>query len=256
MRHLVCLVLLISGIIRAETVIPFEYRDGLIWVKVESAASARPLNFLLDSGAGASVLDLQTARRLGVKLGSQERVRRVGADAGAWRVREFRASVSGIALGRSPLAIDLSETSRECSRSIDGLIGQDFFRNRVVEIDFKARCIRCPEKVDATRGGTTVMPLKIAHDVMCVPVSVDGSSPQWTRLDTGCDDALHWVSKGGSGYATTSLQLGNERIAGVKTALHRTPIFPSEAGLLGNGILSGYRVTIDAVNRRLLLERS
>jgi hypothetical protein len=31
-------------------------------------------------------------------------------------------------------------------------------------------------------------------------------------------------------------------------------IFPGEAGLLGNGALSKYRVTIDGIGKRLVLE--
>ena len=51
--------------------IPFRYQDGLIWLKVEVARQGERLNFLLDSGAGASVIDLQIARSLGVQLGKQ-----------------------------------------------------------------------------------------------------------------------------------------------------------------------------------------
>ena len=53
-----------------------------------------------------------------------------------------------------------------------------------------------------------------------------------------------------------TVAVGAEQIANVPTSLHRSALFPSEAGLLGNSILSNYRVTIDAVNGRLLLQRS
>ncbi|HEY2573116.1 MAG TPA: retropepsin-like aspartic protease [Verrucomicrobiaceae bacterium] len=233
---------------------PFDYRDGLIWVKVKTDAGNVPLNFLLDSGAGTSVLNLPTAHKLGIKLEGKERVGRVGATADAWHVRDFHAHADGIPLSSSPLAVDLSETSHECSRTIDGLIGQDFFRNRVIRIDFKERCIRLLDRAD-TSCSCSIMSLKMTHDVMCVAISVDGSQPRWTRLDTGCDDGLHWVagSEGGSGRVT--LQLGDEKIFNVRTIWHRSPIFPSEAGLLGNGVLSNYRITVDGVGNRLLLER-
>jgi hypothetical protein len=45
--------------------IPFQYREGLIWLKVAVAGKSRPLNSLLDTGSGVSVLDLQIARTLG-----------------------------------------------------------------------------------------------------------------------------------------------------------------------------------------------
>jgi len=40
----------------------------------------------------------------------------------------------------------------------------------------------------------------------------------------------------------------------VKTALHGAPLFPGEAGLLGNGILSQFLVTVDWSNHQVLLE--
>lgn len=248
------LILLFYGHTLAGSVIPFEYRDGLIWVKVSADPNAAPLNFVLDSGAGASVLNLQTARRLGVKLGRQEKVRRVGAGSAAWRASGFHANVAGVPVSESPLALDLSETSEACSRPIDGLLGEDFFRGRIVEINFKARCIRLLDKTDYSQCCAD-MPLKLQDAAMCVQLSVDGSAPKWTRLDTGCDDSLHWVADTGGGYTRTSLQLGKERITNVRTTLHRSPIFPSEAGLLGNEVLSNYRVTFDGINRRLLLAR-
>jgi hypothetical protein len=251
------LLLLHCGYCSAEEVIPFEYQDGLIWVKVKTAHADGPLDFLLDSGAGSSVLNLETARKLGVDMGRRERVRLVGASASAWRVNGFRASLGGIELRGNPLALDLSETSELCSRPIDGLLGFDFFEGRIVQIDFKARCVRLLDKADH-HNACTVVALRVRNQALCVPISVNGSPAEWTRLDTGCDDGLHWVSGGGrrNEYVRASLKLGGEQITNVKTALHRSPIFPSEAGLLGNAVLDNYRVTIDAVNQRLSLRKS
>lgn len=232
----------------------FDYCDGLIWLKVAAENRAEPLNFLLDSGAGATVLNLQTAQRLGVKLTGREKAQRVGGSAAAWRTKGFKASVAGMPVSQSPLVLDLSDTSKECSRTIDGLLGEDFFHGRIIEIDFKARRIAWLDKAEA-RNCCAVMPMKVANNAVCVPVSVDGSTLKWVRLDTGCDDGLHWVSSRGSGYVRTSVQMGGEQVADVKTALHHTAIFPSESGLLGNGVLSRYRVTIDLQNQRVLLAR-
>jgi len=35
--------------------------------------------------------------------------------------------------------------------------------------------------------------VKMMNGIMCVPVGVNDSSIRWTRLDTGCNDSLHWV---------------------------------------------------------------
>lgn len=252
---LLTLLFLCAGVCRAAQVIPFEYLDGLIWVKVKAEGSTAPLNFLLDTGAGSSVLDLGAARRLGVAFGAHERVRRVGESTAARRVANFSARVGGIPIQRDALALDLSDTSALCSRRIDGLIGHDFFRDRIVQIDFKGRRIRILDSVEE-HGTCTVVSLKVRNNALCVPVSLNGSRPRWTRLDTGCDGALHWVDGVGGDDVRASVAVGAEKIARVPTELHRSEIFPSEAGLLGNAILSGYRLTIDAVNGRLLMQRS
>jgi len=246
-----------------------EYRDGLIWVEVESSGHA--LHFVLDSGAGSSVLNLETANRLGVKLGEAQKVQAVGSQAVARRARGFVGNASGVVLNCSPLAVDLSSVSRSCSRPIDGLIGSDFFHGRIVQIDFKARCIRLLEKTVTGSGCAATLPLQFHNDALCIPVGVDGEKPHWTRLDTGCDTALHWVagntkdtrsmnpslalSRSKNESSLVTVQLGGERLEGVKTVFHSDSIFSGEAGLLGNGILSKYRVTIDSVSKRVLFEK-
>ena len=49
--------------------------------------------------------------------------------------------------------------------------------------------------------------------------------------------------------------LGSERLSAVQTGVHQQPLFSGEAGLLGNGLLSQFRVTVDAGKSRLLLDR-
>lgn len=247
---------------------PFEFRNGLIWVKLQTAGHS--LNCVLDSGAGSSVLNLETARQLGVKFGEAQTVQAVQARTVAYRVEHFAASFCGIPLTGNPLAVDLSAASRSCGRRIDGLIGQDFFRNHIVQIDYKARHVRVLEHAGPACC-SACLPLEFRNDAMCVPVSVEGSKPLWTRLDTGCDDGLHWAagiserrkmckssigfSRSTGGGVRVNVRLGAETIPGVKATLHSGAIFSGEAGLLGNGILSNYRLTIDAIGRRAFFEK-
>jgi hypothetical protein len=89
-------------------------------------------------------------------------------------------------------------------------------------------------------------------------------------LDTGCNDALHWVVPRLAGKSTRrGLSIGfmtntedetlmNVRLGGlvlphIEAALHGSAIFPGEAGLLGSGVLARYRVTIDARGGRIFL---
>jgi hypothetical protein len=54
----------------------------------------------------------------------------------------------------------------------------------------------------------------------------------------------------------TVVQLGAETIPAVPTGLHEEEIFPGEAGLLGNALLSRFLVTVDAVKGRLILQKN
>ena len=63
------------------------------------------------------------------------------------------------------------------------------------------------------------------------------------------------AAAGSRAYIHTDVLLGSERLSAVKTGVHQQPLFSGEAGLLGNGLLSQFRVTVDAGKSRLLLDR-
>lgn len=256
----------------AATEVPFTFRAGMIWLKVNVAGQSTPLNFLLDSGAGRSVLHLATAQRLGMKLGARETVQGVAGRCAAYRVDRFAATIaSSMPVPREVLALDLSAVSAGYGARIDGLLGADFFRERIVQIDFAAQELRLLNRSELPASGAQVLPLVRRNDTFCVRVSVDHNEPQWMRLDTGCSSALEWVvtdsnsrraagtsvatEAGFSEHIHTDVLLGSERISSVKTGVHQQPIFSGEAGLLGNGLLSQFRVTVDADKSRMLLSR-
>lgn len=249
--------------------IPFHFGDGFICFEARVTPTGEPLYFLLDSGAGVSVLSLRAARRLKVKLGVAESVRGVGSQASAFHIEPVRSAAGAVALPAIPLAVDLSMADELCSHPIDGLIGVDFFKGRVVQIDYARRCLRFPGPEAVPSTGER-LPVKFQNGIMCVPVGVNDSQPRWTRFDTGCNDALHWVipkpqeRKGRAGVsigfvtspndtALMSVTLGSHAVNQVKTSLHGRELFEGEAGLLGNELLSRFTVTVDWPHQRVVL---
>ena len=250
---------------------PFEHRDGLLWVRVNIPQAAEPLDFLLDSGAGVSVIDLHAAKRFGLKLGQRVRVRGVGSSASGFWPQHLCVSAGGVELPKEYLAVDLTELSKAAGRGVDGLIGADFFKDRVVQIDFKNEKVRLLPAAAET-ADTSVVKLKSSPGALLAAVHVNDSQAQWLRVDSGCASALQWVAgsstKPGArdtvsiGLAPVSIpkgvtrvQLGTATFDSVPTGFHRRPIFPGEAGILGNGLLACFdRVTFDARTGRLLLE--
>ena len=249
-----------------------QYRDGLIWLKVDVSGKSEALNFLLDSGAGISAIDLRTARSLGVYLGNRQIVQGVNGQGFAYRVNDLQAVCGGIALPKSVLAVDLRALSECCDQPVDGILGVDFFRSRIVQIDFTEGRLRILEKCDPNLANCEILPIRMCNDAFCVPVRVAGNPAQWMRLDTGCDASLEWVFNGKQKWRTvrnstglsgvsvrhinTSVQLGKQCFNPVTTGVHREQIFPGEAGLLGNGLLSKFRLTIDRPANRVILENA
>jgi predicted aspartyl protease len=242
---------------------PFEFREGLIWVRVHTPQSAQPLNFLLDTGAGVSVINLRTAEKLGLKAGNRVSVQGVGATAAGYWPEHLAATAGEVSLPAEYLAVDLSELSGACACPVDGLIGADFFRGRVVQIDFAARRVRLLAS-SAPAAGQQIVPLKTRQNALRVPARINGGAAQWLRLDTGCASSLQWVTPAARAgahrrqlavalngisipVAQTTVQLGRACFKDVPTGLHDKTIFAGEAGLLGNGILSRFAcVTVDA----------
>jgi Aspartyl protease len=251
--------------------IPFQYHDGLIWLKVCIVGKKEPLNFILDSGATVSAIDLQTAKTVGVLVGQRQPAEGVNGRDVAYRVDDFKATLMGIALPRSALAIDISRVSESCERHVDGIVGIDFFRNRIVRINFCADKICLLNNCETSTANCDMLPIKMYNGAFCVPVNIAGSPVQWMRLDTGCDAALEWVVKvtqkkhvgepsmGVSGssvhYVKTSARLGKYHFSDITAGIHGQQMFPGEDGLLGNGLLSKFCVTIDEPGSRVILER-
>ncbi len=249
---------------------PFEYRQGLIWVEVGVRESPTPLNFLLDSGAGLSVINLSTLERIGHLGGRRLKVHGVGTTATGYWPQHLAVTEGDLPLAKDLLAVDLSALSRTCNRPVDGLIGADFFLDRAVRIDFVARRIRLSSNQPMEQP-QVILPLNVHRGALRVPICFDHGLLQWTRLDTGCASALHWVNakiRPGEtqehisvGLAAlpvpiilTSVQLGGLDFESVRTAVHKKAIFAGEAGLLGNQILSQFSsVTIDVPGHRVVL---
>ena len=262
----------LQGALASLAEFPFQSSEGLLWIEVNFPQSEKPLHFLLDTGAGVSVINLSTAKRIGLKLGKEVRVRGVETTLTGYWQQGMSAKVGGIELPHEYLAIDLERLSSSCERRVDGLVGADFFRQRVVQIDFDARRIRLlkQEKPGKTEKA---LPLQLTSGGICLPVGVNGHKRQWVRLDTGCASALQWVSSEAKPeqcvrqmaiglseisipQTKTTVQIGDQDFENVPTGLHETAIFPGEAGLLGNGLLSRFSsVTIDAKASRLVLRR-
>jgi predicted aspartyl protease len=250
----------------------FDFRDGLIWLHVHTPRSCQELNFLLDSGACVSVVDLQTARSLGLDLAKRVSVQGVCSKTTGYWPEHMAATLGDVQLPSDYLAVDLEALSQVCHCTIHGLLGADFFREHIVQIDYTARKLRLlPHGTDLR--GQEVVPLKKRHGVFLVSLAVNGTKSQRMRLDTGCASALQWVcanalkdpfesesrmavglSRMTVNVMPTTVRFGSAELQSVPTDIHEKRIFPGENGLIGNGLLSHFgTITIDAKAGKIAL---
>jgi len=255
---------------KAAVEMPFRFQQGLVCVQVQ--ADGHPLHFLLDSGAGRSVLNLSTARSLGLKMSSAGPVQGVNGLAPSFAAKGFSATIAGIPLPSTLLAMSLDGAGRVLGQRIDGLLGADFLRNHITQIDYCRQTLTFLEKCEVTPALGQPVALVKHNDAWCLRASVLGTRPSLLRLDTGCSSALEWscgsryLQK--SGKSTIALktgsmqtqplpvQIGSLQIPQVPAGLHAEPFFAGESGLIGNGLLSQFVVTINAAQQVCYLKQA
>lgn len=132
----------------APVVIPFELVNRHILIKVRINNSA-PLSFILDTGDKFAIVNLGRAKALGLNL--QGAINVGGAGAGTLRgsfVRDASLTVLGLEGNTEPvvLTIPLDALAPRLGHDADGIIGSDFMKKFVVEIDYPARLLRLHDK--------------------------------------------------------------------------------------------------------------
>jgi hypothetical protein len=245
--------------------------DGLVWLEVHVSGRTEPLHFVLDTGAGVSVINAETARELGLKTGRTLTVQGTQGTTTARWVSGFDAQVAGAALPGILLSLDLKNVSQQCQRRIDGLLGADFLQGRKVQLDFAAGVLRVDASCQALPADAVTLPIEKRNDAWCVAAQVNQGQRGWYRIDTGFDGHLSWcpaspserakqsastvaLNVGSDASATTELRIGSMNLPAVTTTVLKRPLFARESGLLGLGVLSRYCVTFEADRKVVHLE--
>jgi predicted aspartyl protease len=151
-----------------------------------------PFDFILDTGAGTSLLTPELAKRLSVQIvGSKE-----GQSAGG-SVAVSLAKADSLAVGDARIddvdlgIVDLANVGKTIGAKIDGDLGYNFLKYFRVTIDYRDCEIRFddPKRVETFgRSAKAQLPIRLASPakpLLLIDVHLSGRGPFQFAIDTG-----------------------------------------------------------------------
>lgn len=184
---------------RPESItLPFQLLTGHILLQARVDGS-RPLSFLLDTGDRFAVIDTDRAKELGIETAAQFEVKGVGSEKAVGAlVKSSTVEVVGLPGFSQALTvtIPLRSMASKFGHDLDGLLGANFLRQFVVEIDYPARTMTLfdPDRFHYSGPGESI-PLHLddeRHPVIEAEVTAVGAPPVRGSfaLDLGAGDGL------------------------------------------------------------------
>lgn len=273
--------------------IPFELNNRHIMVKAK--VNGQPITFVLDTGDQVAIVDLDLARRMNLSLSGEVRVGGAGAaiSTGAL-VQNATFTIDGLEGFSQPvrMAVPLGKVlSPRAGRAFEGIIGQEFIQQFVVEIDYQAQILRLHDKEKFVYNGAgESIPIKFmhGHPILEAEVTPVGSTAPLKGkfvLDTGAGLALALYSPfvsehgllgpetktirslGGAGAGgettgrigrVTELKIGNYTIKSPITMFSqdKAGAFASNqlAGNIGARVVNKFRLFLDYDRKRIIFE--
>lgn len=246
-----------------------------------------PFDFILDTGAGTSLLSSDLATELDVKtIGSKE-----GQSAGG-KVSVSLAKIDSLSVGETKLRdvdvgiVDLSHIAKTVGAKIDGDLGYNFLKHFRVTINYRDCELRLedPKRVESfARGTQTEVPIRLANPakpLILVDVHANGRGPFQFAIDTGTSTTAITpelakelgvetspVGAGTTGGAPIdfhagslrSFQLGGAKIDNMDVVVAdfftmlNAAIGAKLDGIVGYNFLRAYKVVIDYPGENLTL---
>lgn len=155
--------------------LPFEATGGRIYVK--GLLGKREVAVIMDSGAGASVMDLGVAKDEKLPLGMKVAAGGVGKQTvDAFFLKDVNVVLSPTFSQPMMLALPLADLQKMEGRHLDTILGFQFFTKYVVDVDYQAKRVKvfAPEGYEPPKGATAVdmKPLmNVPHIQMSVTVA-------------------------------------------------------------------------------------
>jgi hypothetical protein len=273
--------------------IPFELNNKHIMLS--GKVNGKPITFVLDTGDQAAIVDLDLAKRMNLELNGEVRAGGAGASisTGAF-VKNASFTIDGLDGFSQPvrLALPLGKTlSPRAGRDFEGIIGQEFIQQFVVEIDYLAQTLKLHDKEKFAYNGpgeSVTIQLVHGHPIMEAEVTPIGAGAPLKGkfvFDIGAGLALALYSPfvaqnrllgpeaktikslGGAGAGgetggqigrVTDLKIGNYTIKSPITmfSTDKAGAFASDqlAGNIGARVANKFRIFLDYDRKRIIFE--
>ena len=277
----------------APVTIPFELNGRHIILK--GKVNGQPLSFVFDTGDQVAIVDLDVAKRMNLELSGEVRVGGAGAavSTGAF-VKNASFTLDGLEGFTQPvkMALPLGKTlSPRSGREFQGVIGQEFIQEFVVEIDYQAQVLKLHNKEKFVYNGVgESVPIKLVHghpilEAEVTPVGAAAPLKGKFVLDTGAGLALALYSPfvsqnrllgpeaktirslGGAGAGgetvgqigrVAELKIGNYTIKSPVTMFSqdKAGAFATDdlAGNIGGRVANRFRLFLDYNRKRIIFE--
>jgi hypothetical protein len=270
--------------------VPFEYFEQHILVTV--TINGKPgYVFMLDSGANRNVLNMRTARALGLDPGTVSQRKKIGYGASPIYTapeQQVEVRIANVAVAGHVSVLDMSAFERHFGHATDGMLGYPFLQHFIVSIDYGHKLLTLiPAHSHRHTYGSVAVPLVPSEDFPVIPITVNdnGYSQQNIKatIDTGSNGMLIIfdqyvrtlklhdsraratpdVCLGLDGYFPVNIGIVHQLIVGeagaqnipVDYLAQEQEVGPDARypGAIGNGILENFqKVTFDVPHHRML----
>ncbi|MCK5115740.1 MAG: aspartyl protease family protein [Candidatus Aegiribacteria sp.] len=256
-------------------------------IYLDGEVNGNPVTILLDSGAGATVLDSTLAAELGLEGTGSLPARGIGG------TREFSfakvptyyaagALVSDQTLAVMPLSEEFYPSTGEM---IDLIIGYDFLSRFVTRIDYGSETITLfdPDSFSIDSDDISILPAERSMSLLSIEAVLEDSVPVTLLLDTGAGGSIHLTPSffeshpqflgdrptfetviqgvGGeetiSGFRVSDITLGDYTVpGGLCSSFDGGDMFSQYDGILGNAVLCRFILYLDYSSGQIILEPS
>lgn len=195
---MLCLLLVRAA--AAAPSITLEGRDALAFTLVDNrifvavTVNGRgPYQFIFDSG-GSNILDLATARELGLTLEGDNPAEGAGAATQqAWRTRVDDAALGPVRMRSQEFMVLSLDTIRRAIgfRRLDGVVGRELFQRFLIDIDYRASKLGFIDRSLWTPSPSwkNAVPLTFVGSIPAMQGAVDGVAGTFV-IDTGDRSSL------------------------------------------------------------------